>query len=35
LIEKEVTALISRLLAERPQKKKMQLKVTSNGLKLV
>ncbi|MFZ2804092.1 MAG: ATP-dependent Clp protease ATP-binding subunit [Patescibacteria group bacterium] len=35
LIEKEVTALISRLLAERPQKKKLQLKVTSGGLRLV
>jgi ATP-dependent Clp protease ATP-binding subunit ClpC len=35
LVEKEVTSLISRLLAERPQKKKLSLKVTSNGLKLV
>lgn len=34
LIEREVTALISRLLSERPNKKKLQLKATAAGLRV-
>jgi len=33
LLEREVTALISRLLSEKPQKKKLSLKATASGLK--
>ena len=35
LLEREVTALIGKQLAERPQKKKLQLKATASGLKIV
>ncbi len=35
LLEREVTAAIGKLLSEKPQKKKMQFKVMSGGLKLV
>lgn len=35
LIEKEITAVIGRMLAERPQKKKLHFKVTPSGLRLV
>lgn len=34
LLEREVTALISRLLSEKPQKKKVALKATREGLKV-
>ncbi|MBP9869099.1 ATP-dependent Clp protease ATP-binding subunit [Patescibacteria group bacterium] len=35
LVEREVTALIGRLLAERPQKKTLQLKATAKGLRII
>ncbi len=35
LLEREVTAVISKLLSEKPQKKKLQIKVTSVGLRIV
>ncbi len=35
LLEREVTALIGKLLSEKPQKKKLQLKATSAGLRVV
>ncbi|MFH1621127.1 MAG: ATP-dependent Clp protease ATP-binding subunit [Patescibacteria group bacterium] len=34
LVEKEITAAIGRILTEQPQKKKLRIKATSNGLKL-
>lgn len=34
LVEREITAIISRLLAEKPNKKKIAISVTKNGLKL-
>ena len=35
LLEREVTAVIGKLLSEKPQKKKIQFKVTAAGLKIV
>lgn len=34
VVEREITSLISRLLAEKPNKKKIMLSVTKNGLKV-
>jgi len=34
LVEREITALVSRLLAEKPNKRKIELKVTRSGLKV-
>ncbi len=35
LVEKEITAAIGRLLTEQPQKRKLRIKVTSTGLKII
>ena len=35
LIEREITAMIGRLLSERPQKRKLHIRATSSGLKIV
>ncbi|MEK7116356.1 MAG: hypothetical protein AAB879_03105 [Patescibacteria group bacterium] len=35
LLEREVTAVISKLLSEKPQKKKLHLTVTGVGLRIV
>lgn len=35
LVEREVTAVISKLLSEKPQKKKIHFKVTNGGLRII